>query len=112
MGVDYTRETQTIQQFFGAVTTPDDPRPAFASLPEATRDAIRAARVLRGMTREQVVLALGRPRIDFVPDLAAKEWRYDASGEDEVFLLFSDGGALAEVDASRKARKLVLYDVA
>jgi hypothetical protein len=82
MGVDYTRDTQTIQQFFGVVTTPDDPRPAVAALPEATRNAVRAARVLRGMV----------------------------SGGDEIYLLFADGGTLAEIDGSRKARKLILYE--
>lgn len=110
MGVDYTRETQSIQNFFGLVTTPDDPRPALAALPEATRNAVRAARVLRGMTREQVVISLGRPRVDFVPNLDVKEWRYDVPGDDEIFLLFADGGTLAEIDGSRKARKLILYE--
>jgi hypothetical protein len=110
LGVDYTRETQSIQNFFAAVTTPDDPRPAIAALPEATRNAVRAARVLRGMTREQVLVSLGRPRLDLVPSLDAKEWRYDVSGDDEIFLVFADGGALAEVDGSRKARKLILYE--
>jgi len=112
MGVDYTRETQSIQQFFAGVTTADDPRPAIAALPEATRNAVRAARVLRGMTREQVVVSLGRPRVDFVPNLDAKEWRYELPGDDEIFLLFADSGALTEIDGSRKARKLILYDVA
>lgn len=110
LGVDYSRETQSIQNFFAAVTTPDDPRPAIAALPEATRNAVRAARVLRGMTREQVLISLGRPRLDFVPNLDAKEWRYDVSGEDEIFLVFADGGTLTEIDGSRKARKLIVYE--
>jgi hypothetical protein len=110
LGVDYMRETLSIQSFFELVTTPVDPRPALAALPEATRNAIRAARVMQGMTREQVLVSLGRPRPDLVPNLDAKEWRYDVPGDDEIFLLFADSGALAEIDGSRKARKLILYE--
>jgi hypothetical protein len=110
LGVDYMRETLSIQSFFELVTMPVDPRPAIAALPEATRNAIRAARVLPGMTREQVLVSLGRPRPDFVPNLDAKEWRYEVPGDDEIFLLFADSGALAGIDGSRKARKLILYE--
>jgi hypothetical protein len=110
LGVDYMRDTLSIQSLFELVTTPADPRPAIAALPEATRNAIRAARVLQGMTREQVLVSLGRPRADFVPNLDAKEWRYEVPGDDEIYLLFADNGALAEIDGSRKARKLILYE--
>lgn len=106
VGVDYGGET--IQQFVGRITSATDPRPALAALPDPVRLAIRSGRVLPGMSRQLVEMALGRPRPDLVPSFDAAEWVYPAS-EDEVILVFGADGNLKEVDASRKWRQMVLY---
>ncbi len=110
MGVDWSRGTETVQQFVARVTSSEDPRPKLASFPERVRTAIRAGRVFPGMSRDHVVMALGRPRLDLVPNLDAFEWKYITGEREEMFLIFSEAGTLKEVDASRKVRGLVLYE--
>lgn len=109
VGVDYARAQMTIQQMIELITTKEDPRPQLAAMPEAVRNAIRAGRVIPGMTRAQVMLALGRPRMDTTPELGAPEWLYHVADSEEAFLVFDDSGRLERVDASRKARGQLLY---
>ncbi len=110
LGVDESRAVESIQQFVARVTTTEDPRDKIAAYPEPVRNAIRAGRVLPGMTREQAEIAVGRPRVDFVPDLNATEWRYQGPEQEELFLVFDAAGLLKEIDASRRTRQLVQYD--
>ena len=111
LGVDWTRSLETIQQFVSRVTTKEDPRPAIAGFPDRVRNAVKAGKVFPGMTRDQVLIALGRPRIDFTPRLTDREWKYEVHDQGELFLVFDDSGLLKEIDGARKARKLVLYEV-
>ncbi len=110
LGIDYTRGIETIQQFFARVTSAEDPRPKVATYPEAIREAIRVGRVIPGMNRDQVLVALGRPRQDFNRYLNDKEWKYEVPENGELFVVFDDAGLVKEVDGARKARKLVLYE--
>lgn len=104
VGVDH-QTGETIQQLIARLTSADDPRPKIAAWPEDLRAAVSAGRVLQGMTREQVVTALGRPRIDLVRSLEQAEWSYQLHADDsEIFLVFNEGGRLNLVDGSRKAR--------
>jgi hypothetical protein len=110
MGIDWSRGKETIQQFVARATTGEDPRKKIAEYPEKVRDAIRAGRVFAGMTKDQVLLSLGRPRVDFVPSLSANEWKYEIPEQEEMYFVFDESGALREIDGSRKARKLVVYE--
>lgn len=110
MGIDYSRGKETIQQFVARATTAEDPRKAMAGYPQEVRNAIRAGRVLIGMSREQVLLAMGRPRVDLVPSLDVAEWFYEVPDSGEMYLIFDQAGLLKEIDAARKARKMVLYE--
>lgn len=110
MGIDWTRGKETIQQFVARATSTEDPRKTIAGYPQRVRDAIRAGRVFAGMTKAQVLYALGRPRVDLVPSLNVNEWAYQVPEQEEMFLLFDDAGSLKEIDGSRKARKLVVYE--
>ena len=99
---------ETIQEFVARITSPDDPRPRLAALPDDPRAAVAAGRVLQGMSREQVVMALGRPRVDQVRSLEQTEWPYRIDSEDsEIFLIFGASGRLELVDGSRKARAAI-----
>jgi hypothetical protein len=104
VGID-NQTGETIQQFVARITSADDPRPKIATWPEDLRAAVSAGRVLQGMTREQVMTALGRPRVDLVRSLEQTEWSYQLQADgSEIFLIFNEGGRLSLVDGSRKAR--------
>ncbi len=110
LGIDWTRGKETIQQFVARVTGGEDPRTTIATYPERVRNAIRAGRVFPGMTKDQVLVSLGRPRLDLTPTLNEKEWTFEVPEQGELFMVFDETGLLKEVDGARQARKLVLYE--
>lgn len=109
VGIDWTEGGETVQQFIARITSGDDPRPAMDAWPAAVREAVRAGRVMPGMTRQQVLTALGPPRPDLTRSLDGPEWAYGLQEGEEVFMVFADDGTLKAVDASRKARGLLVY---
>ena len=111
MGIDWTRGIETIQQFVARATSNEDPRKLIATLPEQTRNAIRAGKVIPGMNKQQVLISMGRPRVDFTPSLDATEWKYEVAEQGELFLIFDGDGILKTIDGSRKARGQVAYEV-
>jgi hypothetical protein len=110
IGMDGDGDRESIRQLVARVTSPHDPRPDIAGYPDQVKNAIRAARVSLGMSREQVLQSLGRPRQALTPDLSAREWHYDVPDQGPAYLVFDDSGLLAALDASRPARALILLD--
>jgi hypothetical protein len=111
MGIDWTRGLESVAQFIARVTSTTDPRPVLSGWPERTQAAVRSGRIFTGMTREQVLMSLGRPRLDHTAQLSASEWKYEVPEQEELFLMFDEAGVLKGVDGSRKARAMVLYEV-
>lgn len=85
----------------------EDPRVVAAGFPEKIREAIAAARITEGMTREQVRMALGWPVSSENPDLDADVWRYWLSSFDEVQVEFGSDGRVAGISASVLARRKI-----
>jgi hypothetical protein len=110
IGLDWTRGMESVSQFIARVTGTGDPRLVLATWPERTQAAVRSGRVLLGMSRDQVLMSLGPPRLDHTPRLDEREWKYEVPEQEELFLMFDDAGLLKGVDGSRKARGLVIYD--
>jgi hypothetical protein len=68
------------------VVLAEDPRPRLQSYPAKVRDAILARKVTRGMTREQVIMALGYPSTSYTPDMQQPLWSYPTrAGEFQIF---------------------------
>lgn len=109
IGLDYGREKQTVQQFVPKLLVKTDPRLALAGYEPRVQQAIRAGRVLLGMTREQVMMSLGLPRSDDTASLAALRWTYWTQQEDRYVLLFDADGRLQALEASDPVRAVVLF---
>ena len=54
----------------------DDPRAKIAAARPPIRAAIESFKVANGMTREQVLIAVGYPMSSENPSLDTKEWKY------------------------------------
>lgn len=72
----YGKDQEPIRQYLDKILVADDPRARVAAYPRAVQDAIRDSRVERGMTREQVILAIGYPPTHRTPSIDASEWLY------------------------------------
>ncbi|MDR6537251.1 hypothetical protein [Variovorax soli] len=77
----------------------EDPKVKLAGYPEKTRAAIAAMKVVPGMTREQVLMALGYPISSENPKLEAPVWRYWLDTWTEYQVVFDTGGAVDKVVA-------------
>jgi len=80
----HTRESPA--QWLDKAVVAQDPRRRLDALPAGTRAAIQSGRVMKGMTREQVVMSLGYPQVDDRKGLDAPSWRYWWSGFESFYV--------------------------
>ena len=107
IGLDYGREAESLSQLVARFTVTEDPAPRIAAYPLAVRLAIQAGKVRRGMTREQVLVALGPPGISDTRSLDSSTWTYRTYRNQAVMIVF-EGDALADVVATPEARSSAL----
>jgi hypothetical protein len=109
-GPDNGFEKLTREQFAERLFVKDDPRPRFAAWPPEVQAAIVEGKVMRGMTREQVVMSIGTPRADLTGDLKGTRWVYTATTESDDFDIdFDDAGTVREINASSRVKRLVVH---
>lgn len=75
LGNDYSRDLG-LDVFAQRYILPRNPRALLAPLPPRIRDAVASAQVTIGMTREQVIMAMGYPVSSENPSLNAPAWKY------------------------------------
>ncbi len=88
LGNDYSR-TISMEQFQKRYVLAQDPRPKLKAMPQRMREAIAARRVVKGMTREQVLMSLGYPVTSYTENLDAPLWRYWYSRSEEFQVFWS-----------------------
>jgi hypothetical protein len=93
---DYSRNI-TLIDFAKRYVVTDDPKQKMASFPPAIRDAILAVKVMPGMTREQVLMAVGYPVAGENPSLDAPTWRYWRDSWSEYQVNFDEKGLVKTV---------------
>lgn len=109
LGNDYSRDLD-LAAFAKRWVVTDDPSPKIAKYPPKIRDAIRSARLARGMTREQVLMAVGYPISSENPNLDAPVWRMWLGSFSEFQVVFDNAGKVREVTTDPQTRNLVWVD--
>ena len=99
LGIEYSAKQQTMQQYLDKLVVDQDPTARLAAYPADVQEAIRAGRVMTGMTREQVLMSLGYPSPDKTPSLERDRWAYRASDEAEFTVVWGADGRVASVEA-------------
>ncbi len=110
IGLDYGREKETREQLVARLMVKDDPQAKLASWPQPVQAAIRAGKVAVGMDREQVLMTLGRPRLDTTPSLDAAQWTYYTFDEETFAVVWDAEQRVSRVDASPAVRRQVVAD--
>ena len=95
------------EQFAEVLFLREDPSQRIATFPPAVQAAIRSGRIALGMTKEQVVMALGPPRFYLTPVLGAANWVYFAAEDGEFDLDWAADDTLRAIHAPTRIRKLV-----
>jgi hypothetical protein len=95
IGNDYSRDLD-LGAFAKRYVVAEDPRKRIATFAPRIRKAIESARLVPGMTREQVLMAVGYPVTSENPQLDAKTWRMWMSSFGEFQVVF-DGDRVKEI---------------
>ena len=87
-----------------------DPQAKIASYPPDIQRAVRASKVMPGMTREQVLISVGYPWLTKTASLDARRWSYFAShdDDDEYVVVWGDNGTVETIEAPARVRAIVL----
>jgi hypothetical protein len=109
IGNDYSRDL-SMENFAKRYVVAEDATLKISGYPQKVQDAIHQARVMRGMSREQVLMALGYPVSSENPNLADKIWHYWLFARLDFKVRFDDGGRVIAVDADSQTKERVLAD--
>lgn len=80
----HTRESPA--QWLDKAVVAQDPRRRLEGVPGGVRAAIQSGRVMKGMTRDQVIMSIGYPQVDDKKGLEAPSWRYWWSGFESFYV--------------------------
>jgi len=100
LGNDYSRGLSN-EAFAARFVVSEDPRKEIAGYPEKIRTAITAGKIMKGMTRDQVIMSLGWPVHSENPDIEAEGWRFWRSSFAEISVFFDAKGQVSEIEADR-----------
>ncbi|WP_101926118.1 MULTISPECIES: outer membrane protein assembly factor BamE domain-containing protein [Luteimonas] len=106
IGNDYSRDLD-LDAFARRYVVTEDPNVTLATYPAKIQDAIQRAKITPGMTRAQVLMALGYPISSENPDLASNLWRYWLSSFAEFQVQFDEAGRVSDITTDANTRNLV-----
>jgi hypothetical protein len=96
IGNDYSRDLAP-DAFARRWIVKDDPKVKLASWPPKIQEAVKAAKLMPGMAKEQV-MAVGYPMSSENPTLDAPIWRYWLSSFAEFRVKFDERGIVKSID--------------
>ena len=97
IGQDYGRRQETLQQFIQKLVVKNDPKARIARYPERIRAAVKEGKVIPGMTREQVIIAVGYPPTHRTPSLDSPVWNLWASRTGRYEVHFNGKGTVEKL---------------
>ena len=109
IGNDYSRDLD-LGAFARRYVVTENPAARIAGFPPKIREAIKSARVTKGMTREQVAMSVGYPISSENPNLDAPIWRMWLSSFSEFQVLFDNAGRVRAVETDPQTRNLVVLE--
>jgi hypothetical protein len=92
----YGRKQTTTDEYLHRLFVPDDPRARLRRVPQKTVRNIEDGIVTEGMTREQVLMAVGFPPMHRTPSLEQDDWHFWENRWHEWIVRF-DGDKVAGV---------------
>ena len=106
---EYSRDLP-VEQFAKRYIVPDDPAVKIKSFPQNIQYAIAAGHLVKGMTREQVLMSVGYPASSEVPNLVSKEWLFWITDKVQYRVKFDEKERLADVENVVDARATLLKE--
>ncbi len=109
LGNDYSRDV-SMPDFARRYVVAEDPALKLRSFPRKVQEAIASSRVTRGMTREQVLMAVGYPIASETPHLDSKVWKFWLWTFSPYDIYFDERGYVSDVQTDPETRPHVVMD--
>ena len=109
IGNDYSR-TVKLEDFAQRYVVQKNPALELEKFPAKIREAVKTMRITRGMTRQQVLMAVGYPIASATPELDEALWRYWTSRSAEYQVLWGDDGRVDKIFGAPETRALVVLE--
>jgi len=108
LGLDYGRK-QNLRTWAKLMILAEDPKERFDAWPASVQEAVKAGKVALGMTKEQVIAALGYPPAHATASLDTVQWKYWYSTHGTYLVSWDESGQVSEVHGSEpQIRRAVL----
>jgi len=108
LGHDFGRAEETTEQWVSKMVVLDDPKVKMAKFSPAVRAAITKGQLMKGMTKEQVIMAVGHPQTNENPRLDAPYWRYWWSSFGPYYVYWSKGN-ISKIDGHSETVGYMTY---
>jgi hypothetical protein len=109
IGNDYSRD-MSLDDFAKRYVVTENPALKISSYPRKVQDAIGSGHLMLGMSREQVIMAVGYPVSSENHDLKSKFWRYWLSTFTKFTVKFDDQGRVTGLDTDPETKEKVLAE--
>lgn len=109
IGNDYSRQVN-MDAFARRYIVPEDPKLKLAAFTPKVREAITKSKLLPGMTREQVFMAVGYPVASENLLPTAKLLRYWVASDAEFQVAFDDNDLVKDINANPLVRSQVVLE--
>jgi hypothetical protein len=106
---DYGRDQESLDVWVNKIVVNEDPRPRLAGYPPQVQAAIAAGKVIVGMTREQVIAAIGYPLTSENVSLEEPQWRMWRSTHGEYDINFEPNGRVGSVTGEDEVLTQMVY---
>ena len=109
LGHDYGRADETTEQWVNKLVVLDDPKAKIAKFSPAVRNAIAKGQLMKGMTKEQVIMSVGHPQTNENPRLDGPYWRYWWSSFGPYYVYWGKGGTVSKIDGHSETIGYMTY---
>lgn len=109
IGQDYTRNSLSLEQYIRRIIVPDNPNIKLATFPKEVQNAIKLGKVMKGMTKEQVIMSVGYPLTEENPTMDAPLWRMWIDSFSEYQLLWNENGQIKDIVTDPVTKSLIVY---
>lgn len=86
---DPAQTSENAAQWLDKAVLAEDSRRRLDNLPARVRMAVESGRLIKGMTKEQVIMAIGYPHVDAKKGLDTPSWRYWWSSFESFYVHWS-----------------------
>ncbi|MGB4066108.1 MAG: hypothetical protein WBK19_19960 [Azonexus sp.] len=108
LGHDFGRAEETTEQWVSKMVVLDDPKVKMARFSPAVRNAITKGQLMKGMTKEQVIMAVGHPQTNENPRLDGPYWRYWWSSFGPYYVYWAKG-SVSKIDGHSETVGYMTY---